>query len=165
MIITFSLAVLTGNIMWLVQFQWIDLIYALLVAVIASIIIVYVYKKHSTRSKILETTVTPPPHSSPSMAKLILKEKNEFIIKDYEKIFGREDFLGVISEDKLRFIGKKHFKITKKNDGFYLKDLDTKNGTQINGKNIKGLNSIKLDNEDIISVANVLNIKYIEEMV
>lgn len=165
LIIISLLAVLSGYFISWINIQLLDLIFAIFIAVIVAILINYLYKKYSAKSKMLQTTITPPPESSPYFAKLILKEKHEFIIKEYERIFGREDFLGVVTGDDLRFIGKKHFKISKKDDGFYIQDLDTKNGTQINANKIKGLERIKLEDGDNISVANVLNIKYIEKMV
>ncbi len=146
------------------QFQWLNFIYALFLAIIAAILINYFYKRYSAKSKMLQTTVTPP-RSSQSQAKLILKEKHEFIIKEYERIFGRENFIGVLMADDLLFIGKEHFKISKKDDGFYIQDLETKNGTQVNSKDIKGLSSVKLHNGDNILVADVLNIRYIEKIV
>ncbi|MDI9623377.1 MAG: FHA domain-containing protein [Methanothermobacter sp.] len=47
-------------------------------------------------------------------------------------------------------------------DGCYIEDLDTKNGTKINGNEIKGLGKIKLENQDEILVAKTLPIKYLE---
>ncbi|HII84879.1 MAG TPA: FHA domain-containing protein [Methanobacterium subterraneum] len=142
-----------------------NFIYALLLAIIAAVLINYFYKRHSAKSKMLQTTVTPPLQSSQSQAKLILKEKHEFIIKEYERVFGREDFVGVLVADDLLFIGKKHFKISKKDDGFYIKDLKTKNGTKINSKDLKGHESVRLHDGDNILVADVLNIRYTEEMI
>lgn len=147
------------------QFQWLNFIYALLLAIIAAVLINYFYKRHSAKSKMLQTTVTPPPQSSQSQAKLILKEKHEFIIKEYERVFGREDFVGVLVADELLFIGKIHFKISKKDDGFYIQDLETKNGTKINSKDLKGHESVRLHDGDNIIVADVLNIQYTEKMI
>lgn len=147
------------------QFQWLNFTYALLLAIIAAVLINYFYKKHSAKSKMLQTTVTPPPQSSQSQAKLILKEKHEFIIKEYERVFGREDFVGVLVADELLFIGKNHFKISKKDDGFHIQDLETKNGTKINSKDLKGHESVRLHDGDNILVADVLNIQYTEKMI
>jgi pSer/pThr/pTyr-binding forkhead associated (FHA) protein len=91
-----------------------------------------------------------------------LPKDRHIIIEDYEKTFGREDFLGVLLPDDLVFIGKEHFKITRMDDGFYIEDLDTKNGTTINGNEIKGSGKIKLENRDEILVAKTLPIKYLE---
>ena len=96
------------------------------------------------------------------MAKLVLKENQEFIIKEFERVFGREDFIGVTGPDDLLYVGKEHFKITKQSDGYYIEDLNTKNGTQVNGEEIKGKGKRKLENEDNILVAQILNIKYFD---
>ncbi len=81
---------------------------------------------------------------------------------DSRRVFGREDFLGILVSDKLFFIGKKHFEITKTDNGFYIKDLDTKNGTKLNNEDIGGLGKKKLEDSDEICIANVLKIKYYE---
>jgi pSer/pThr/pTyr-binding forkhead associated (FHA) protein len=112
---------------------------------------------------VAQTTATPPIDTKKSLAKLSLKENYEFLIKEFEKIFGREDFLGMALTDDLLFIGKRHFKITKMDDGFYIEDLDTKNGTKLNGEEIRGSGKVKLENGDEILVAKILNISYNEE--
>ncbi|WP_429222974.1 FHA domain-containing protein [Methanobacterium oryzae] len=147
---------------WL-KFQWLDVLIAAVMAIIAGLIIQSFYRKYSTKSKMEKTTMAPPSQIRKYWAKLVLKDKHEFLIKEYERIFGREDFLGITLTDDLIFIGKKHFKITKEDDGFYIEDLGTKNGTMLNGKEIKELGKRKLQNGDEILVAKILNIKYYEE--
>ena len=154
--------ILSNSVNWLI-FNWLDIIYAAIMAIIVGLVLDYIYKKYSAKSKMQQTTLTPPSKIKKSMAKLILKDKHEFIIDEYERIFGREDFIGISVPDDLLYIGKEHFKIIKKEDGFYIEDLNTKNGTLLNRKEIKGLGSKKLENNDDILVAKVLKIKYIEE--
>lgn len=113
------------------------------------------------KSKISQSTVIMKPRKL--LAKFILPTGDELVIKEYEKVFGREDFLGLVLSDDLLFIGKNHFKIMKMDDGFYIEDLDTKNGTLINGEDIKGLGKIKLNDNDEILVATTLRLKYLEE--
>lgn len=147
------------------KFQWLDIVYAAIMAIIVGLIIDYIYRKYSAKSKMAMTTVTPPTGSHVSFAKLVLKDKHEFLIKEYERIFGREDFLGVSVVDNLMFIGKKHFKITRMEDGFYIEDLGTKNGTMLNGVELKDFEKVKLENKDEILVAKTLKINYYEEKV
>ncbi len=64
--------------------------------------------------------------------------------------------------DNLLFIGRKHFKIGRRNDGLYIQDLGTKNGTILNGDALQQTKSRKLKNEDKILVANVVEVKYVE---
>jgi len=165
--IVFALMVLlifiAGNSANLFQFNWLDVIYAAIMAIIVGLVLDYIYSKYSDKSKMQQTTMTPPSKIKKSMARLVLKDKHEFIIDEYERTFGREDFIGISVPDDLRYVGKEHFKIIKKDDGFYIEDLSTKNGILLNGKEIKGKGMKKLENEDDILVAKVLEIKYNEE--
>lgn len=137
-----------------------DIFVVALIAIIAGIAIRGFYVKFSQRSKIKKTTIVNKPKKL--FANLVLPKNRQILIEDYEKTFGREDFLGVLLPDDLLFIGKEHFKITKMDDGCYIEDLDTKNGTKINGNEIKGLGKIKLENQDEIFVAKTLTLKYLE---
>jgi hypothetical protein len=168
-IITFVLIVLYLVIFWRDQLitwlntSWFDLLLAVILAIFVGLVLNYIYKKYSSKSKMLKTTITPPNSTHHSLAKLVLKENQEFIIKEYQRVFGREDFIGVTVPDDLLYVGKEHFKITKQSDGYYIEDLNTKNGTQINGEEIKGKGKRKLKNEDDILLAKTLNIKYFDE--
>ncbi|MGF7118535.1 FHA domain-containing protein [Methanobacterium oryzae] len=143
------------------KFQWLDLLYAAIMAIIAGIIIEYFYRKYLHKSKFLRTTIVNKPRKL--LAKLVLPDNKEFIINEYERTFGREDFVGTIIVDDLLFLGKQHFKLTLMDDGFYIEDLNTKNGTIVNGEEIKGMGKIKLRNQDEILVAKVLKLKYLEQ--
>jgi len=141
--------------------RWLDIFFAAIIAIIIGLVIEYIYRKTMPKSKISQSTVIMKPRKL--LAKFILPNGDELVIKEYEKVFGREDFLGLVLADDLLFIGKNHFKITKMDDGFYLEDLETKNGTLINGEEIRGLGKIKLNDDDEILVATTLRIKYLEE--
>ncbi len=154
--------IISDSVNWF-QFNGLDIVYAAIMAIIVGFLLDYFYNKYSAKSKMQQTTLTPPTKIKKSMAKLILKDKHEFIIDEYERTFGREDFIGISVPDDLLYVGKEHFKIIKKDDGFYIEDLDTKNGTLLNGKEIKGQGIKKLENNDDILVAKVLEIKYNEE--
>lgn len=145
------------------RYEWMDLLYAVILAVIAGLLLEFIYRRYSTKSKMLQTTMTPASESSKFMAKLVLKENQEFLIKEYERIFGREDFIGVAPADELMFIGKEHFKITREEDGYYIKDLNTKNGTSLDGEDLTGRGKIKLADGNEILVAKTLEIKYFED--
>lgn len=149
-----------GYFLYLAQNQWLNIVYAFIMALIMGIVIEYIYKKISPKDKIVKSTVTMKPKKM--LAKLVLPDGNQCIIKEYERILGREDFLGTMLSDKLQFIGKRHFKITKMDDGFYIEDLNTKNGTWLNNEDIRGLGKKKLNNNDEISIAKVIKIKYNE---
>lgn len=145
---------------WL-KSHWIDLLLAAIMAIIAALVIEFAYKRASGKSNLSRTTMAQKPRKL--LAKLILPDKKEFVINQYERTFGREDFVGLLVMDDLLFIGKNHFSLIRMDDGFYIEDLDTKNGTAVNGDQITNLGKIKLRNNDEINVAKVLTIKYVEK--
>ena len=144
--------------LWLEKMS-LDLILAIIMAAIAGLAIDQLYKRYSPQSKILKTTVTHSPDNNVSFAQLILPNNNNIIVNGAERIIGREDFVGVVSTDKLLFIGKDHFKITKEHGGFYIQDMKTKNGTQLNEEDLLGDKKL-LNSGDEILVGKTLKIKY-----
>jgi len=140
----------TSVSIWL-QSMAVDLILAIVMAAIAGLIIDALYRKYSPQSKILKTTLTHTPNN------------NNIVVDGAEKIIGREDFVGVISTDKLLFIGKDHFKIVKDNNGFLIQDLNTKNGTEVNGEKLVENEMKLLSSGDDIMVGKTLNMRYKEK--
>jgi hypothetical protein len=78
-----------------------------------------------------------------------------------EKEFKMEDIVVVIGRDAAtcdivisidRFVGRNHALIYTKDGKFYAVDLNSKNGTFVNGQQITGLN--QLDRECVVKVAN-----------
>lgn len=147
---------------WL-QNQTQEIVLAIVMAIIAGLVIEYIYRKFSPQSKILKTTQTHCAPNGESMAQLILPNNNNIIVDGAERVLGREDFVGVISTDKLLFIGKDHLKITRKEGCFYIQDLNTKNGTMVNGEKLHGSEKRKLEDGDEILMAQTLRIKYNEQ--
>jgi hypothetical protein len=143
---------------------FIDLALAVVMAVIVGLIIDWIYRKYSPQSKILKTTMTHTPSNNISFAKLILPNNNNIIVDGAERVVGREDFVGVISTDKLLYIGKDHLKITKDGDNFYIQDLNTKNGTSINGENLVGNEKKLLSSGDELEVGKTVKIYYQEKV-
>jgi hypothetical protein len=165
-IIVFALVILAFSMLnpdfasWL-NFNWVDLVLAAILAIIAAVVIEFLYKKTSGKSNLSKTTMAQKPRKL--LAKLVLPDNKEFTINQYERTFGREDFMGLLVMDDLMFIGKNHFRLTRLDDGFYIEDLDTKNGTDVNGDEITGRGKIKLKTNDEINVSKILTIKYIEQ--
>ncbi len=141
-------------------FNWLDLVYAAFFAIVAGFIINYLHRKYSQKSKYSKTTMVQKPRKL--LVKLVLPDNKELKINEYQRIFGREDFVGSIVVDDLLFLGKQHFRLTFMDDGFYIQDLDTKNGTIVNGEEIKGMGKIKLRDKDEIILAKVFKIRYLE---
>lgn len=144
---------------WLWE-QWTHIFWAIVFAIIAGVLIHYFHLKIAPKPKISQDTVTMVPKAV--LATLILPNNHVVRITEKEKIFGREDFAGVVSVDDLLFIGRKHFKIVRMKDGLYIQDLGTKNGTMLNGEEITQTESRKLKDKDKILVANVVEVKYVK---
>lgn len=142
---------------WLKE-QWLEILIAFIFAIVAGLIIHYMYIRIKAKHKFEQNTILMKPRSV--MAALILPNNNEIKITEPEKIVGREDFLGAIPVDDLQFIGRKHFKITKMGDGLYIEDLDSANGTKLNEQEIKRVGRKELKDGDEILVADVLKMRF-----
>jgi len=152
---------LNGVYGWL-QNETQELFIAMVMAIAAGLLIETIYKKLSPQSKMLKTTQTHMVDKKESMAQLLLPNNNNIIVNGAEKVIGREDFLGVVTSDKLFFIGKDHFKITRKERNFFIQDLNTKNGTTVNGIALQGSRMQRLDDGDEIVLAKSLKLEYNE---
>lgn len=168
-IITFSvLSILFSALIidnW-IELDWVSILLIIIIAAfflafLFGFSIEYVYRKFFYHSRLSLTTRLKKPRKK--LAKIILPGNNELNIDYYERVYGREDFVGLLMIDKLAFIGKEHFKITHLDDGIYIEDLNTLNGTKVNGEEIKGLGKIKLKNNDSILFARILEAKYLAE--
>ena len=146
-----------------IQTLSLDLVLAIMMAVIAGFAIDSLYRKFSPQSKILKTTITRTPSRNVSFAKLLLPNNNSIIVDGTGRIIGREDFVGVVSTDKLLFIGKNHFRIVKNQDSFYIEDMNTKNGTQLNGKTVEENSPKPLKSGDEILIGKTLKIQFKEK--
>ena len=140
-----------------------NLILGVLLILFLCLIGYFILENFSKKSTIDQTTIYPINNKKTYHSQLILKNHKISLKEDYSKIFGREDFLEIVSFNDLRYIGKDHFKIVKNDDGFYITDLNTKNGTLLNGSQIKGKGEIKLKNNDEIVVAKTIEMRYLEK--
>lgn len=80
-----------------------------------------------------------------------------------ERAVGREDFVGVISTDKLLYIDKDHINIFKDGSDFFIQDLNTKNGTEVNRENLLGNEKKLLNSGDKIMIGKAVCIQYQEK--
>ena len=100
--------------------------------------------------------------------RLRLPNGNEIPVTDVVKVFGRETFerYGVPPE-ALQLISREerggHFRIFLRGNRWYVEDLNSTNGTLLNGKEIKGKGPQELKNGDTISPAGVLDLRFIIE--
>lgn len=67
---------------------------------------------------------------------------------DRSIVIGRQDTSDIVIKDP--YISGKHIKFEKSEDGWWLKDLESKNGTRINGEKMKSNDRVPLKSGDRI---------------
>ena len=81
----------------------------------------------------------------------------EFCVDDEDFLIGRNADAadGVISMEFSRAVSRKHCLITKMNDKYFVQDLKSVNHTLVNGIMIPPYELMELENNDILSVADI----------
>lgn len=89
---------------------------------------------------------------------VLLKDKKYYLLgkinielTTFPIVIGKETVRGLNNENS---ISRKHIELTNKNGSIYLKDLNSSNGTYINGEKIENNKKVKLFNNDSIKLAN-----------
>jgi len=84
-------------------------------------------------------------------------------ITSFPRAFGREDFKQFLPPFLLNFIEGKHFTIHYNpfQRMFYIQDLGSRNGTYVNGVDIRGKGLITLKNGDVIVPGKVIELKFL----
>jgi DNA-binding winged helix-turn-helix (wHTH) protein len=92
---------------------------------------------------------------------LIIKEENkpdrQVTISRDEMVLGRGDECDIVLPE--RQISRQHIKVYREGDAYYLEDLESKNGTWVNGQQLKGTRRL-LDGDDI-NVALAVHLQFI----
>lgn len=79
-----------------------------------------------------------------------------------QAVFGRDFFLKIgVSPDMAKYISRNHFTIYIHRGRFYIQDLGSKNGTWLNGRPLKGSGPRPLRHGDVITVAQLLNLRFL----
>ncbi len=73
-------------------------------------------------------------------------------------IIGRERSCDAIIKDESKTVSRRHAEITKRDDGYYITDLNSFNGTWVNRERIK---EVKLKDGDLIKVGSVITLKFL----
>jgi len=78
-------------------------------------------------------------------------------------ILGREDFRGLVDDDEVALISKKHLRVSERDGIFWLEDgvdgVPSANGTTLNGQDIRGENFIPLRDGDTIGIGGTIDLK------
>ncbi|MFO7990776.1 MAG: zinc ribbon domain-containing protein [Thermoplasmata archaeon] len=98
---------------------------------------------------------------------LVLPGGKEISLEEDELIIGREDFEGLLPDEKLRYLSrrndpdhpdKNHFKIITEDDEYFVIDENSTNNTWLKGEKIKGEGKKKLEDGDEIKAAGEIPI-------
>jgi hypothetical protein len=104
-----------------------------------------------------ESTV---PSSVAASAKIILPNGIEIRLDSGRRVMGRGDLARVLSLDELHLISRQHFEVKMEDDTFFIEDLGSANGTRLNGKDITGIGTVPLSDDDIIEPAGLIQLRF-----
>lgn len=76
--------------------------------------------------------------------------------------FGRTEFETKVPKEVSNIISRRQFQISfsTRDKKFYIEDLGSTNGTMVNGSDIRGKGKVPLNSGDVISPADVINLKF-----
>lgn len=130
------------------------------------------------REIVIQPSPVPPVAPSPAEAKggtavlqpktavgiplafFVLPNGVEIPILSQSMEFGRENFRGYVSDDKLAYISARHFRIFLAPDGWYIEDLGSTNGTVVDGVEIRGRGPVKLKAGSKVRPANMVELTF-----
>ena len=104
---------------------------------------------------------TTPQPSQPAVAtfgKLLMPDNTEIPLLGGTKYMGRADFERTVLPDMASYISRRHFLISFASGSYYIQDAGSGNGTKLNGKEIKGLESQWLTDGDEINVGGAITL-------
>lgn len=78
------------------------------------------------------------------------KTKKSYELEGNNWIIGRDDKCGLTLP--YQFVSRKHFELVKTNEGFYIFDFGSVNGTSVNGKKLPKKEHIRIYNDDTIEI-------------
>jgi pSer/pThr/pTyr-binding forkhead associated (FHA) protein len=93
-------------------------------------------------------------------AKFVAANGGLLPISGKTSIFGRNDFQSILMPSQTSLISREHIRIEYENDEYYIKDLDSTNGTKINGLRIGGKGRFLLNDGDRIELADAITFTF-----
>lgn len=98
--------------------------------------------------------------SDATTAKIVLPNGQEVQLTNNNKIIGRGDLARAFGLNELGLISRQHFGIKSEDGQFYIEDLDSTNGTKLNGTDIGGKGTVILNDNDTIEPAGAVCLKF-----
>ena len=137
----------------MLETYWIYFLIGLIV-VILMVVAVFIVKKAVTKPRASISHSL----SFPARAKLILPGNNEILLEDGVKSIGRGDLTRVVPVNDLGYISRRHFEAGFANGQHYIEDLNSLNGTKLNGVEIRGQGKHALKDGGQIAVGEVITL-------
>jgi pSer/pThr/pTyr-binding forkhead associated (FHA) protein len=106
-----------------------------------------------------QASMAPDSATKPLLARIVAPDNSEISLSGSRK-FGRDDFQNMLPDEKLPFISRQQFAIGVSGDRYYIEDLQSNNGTTLNGERLQPGSQRELKQGDEIGCANVLRLKF-----
>lgn len=109
-------------------------------------------------------TATEVPGTTPldavSGAKFVTPDGRQVPLSGSGGMIGRNDFRSCIMPDKAGQVSRDHFRIYCEKGDYYIEDVNSMNGTRLNGSRITGKGRFQLKEGDVIELADVLSLTF-----
>ena len=141
-------------------------------AAIAIIVLVFILlrRKYAAQSEATETLSLPAPqlpekseeYRPQAAAKAILELPGgtEIRIAVETLAIGRADLARGLELDKLGRISRQHFRITFREEQFFIEDVGSAGGTSLNGTEIRESGAVSLKDDDLIEPAGAIKLRF-----
>lgn len=105
--------------------------------------------------------IQPPPVPPPRImqATLLMPDGSNLSFTSGESI-GRTNLARFINTEEASWISRNHFSITLDGAKYFIEDVNSLNGTKLNGIDIKGMGRQEIKDGDTITVADVLSLTF-----
>lgn len=94
------------------------------------------------------------------LAFLELPNGQSLPIASVSREFGRDDFINIMGKDMAQYISSRHFRIYFSAGQWYVEDLNSTNGTLVDGQQIKGKGPVPIKPGSVISPAGVIKLTF-----
>ena len=111
-----------------------------------------------TPAELPEEPTTPTVRAS--YGKLALADNTEIQLTGPTTDIGRDNFSKLASEDTLNYVSRQHCRISTGEGKYFIEDLQSANGTKVNGVNIAGKGKQELNDGDRIDLADVVSLTF-----
>ena len=105
-------------------------------------------------------TTPPAPRAAVARGRLVFPDNSEILLTEAVRSIGRDDLKNAVSPDASKYISRQHFLIRNDAGRYFIEDLNTSNGTKINGVDIGGKGIYELGDGDRIDVATVVQLTF-----